>query len=360
MNRFSLVLVSFFVFHSVLVPSQYDVECFRKEGMNDTETIQAALDCVGSKGHGKIEFEGTRTYIIAENLELPRYGSGIIILEGNGCVLQGKKGINIFNRIPENQKEALGKMMNMRFYIQNFTFEKGDKAINLGATFGSKISDCSFYFQKVAAVDIQFGLMTSIENCMSTLCSNDNFILRCGLDWGGNGYNSQSNHSHIKSCRVFAAKESNSGFKVLGSNGVTLEDVISEGFSEIKYSIYVSNSKSIAHLFYIKNVHIEHNPTEAGIFLAFDGYVTIDGLFFQTAKEDFPIIKSVQNNATNHILNVRWCPGKVIIQNQGHLHGIKWHLENCHSCFYDQNRWKRKDDEGNWIEGFPKALFKKS
>ncbi len=361
MTRNILYLIApFLVLFSFKAKAQYKVEDFRKEGMNDTETIQAAMDFLEKKSHGKLEFDGARTYVINKNIELPRYAVGIVLIEGNGCVLKGKNGIHIFNRIPEDQKEALNKMMNTRFIIQHFTFQEGDKGINLGATYGSKITDCSFLKQKVAAIDIQFGLMTTIENCMATLCDKDNFLLRCGTDWGGNCVNSQSNHSHIKACRVYAKKGANTAYYVEGSNGITLEDIISEGYGGIKKSVYVTNKgNSISHLFTIRNFHMEHTPLEAGIHLDFNGHVTIDGLFFQTADTDFPVIKTTQKSATNTLKNIPYFVKGSIIQNQGHLWGIIWNLEDCHQFFYQKKYWKRKDKNGNWVEGFPKAHFNK-
>ena len=320
--------------------------------------IQRAFRAIDSIGHGSIEFDGTKTYIISKCIELPRIsknGRRIIVLNGNGCVLKAKTdSVCIFNRIPENQKEALNKMMSTRFTINDFTFMGGKKGINLGASYGSSINRCNFQNQKEAAIDIQFGLNTAINHCNSTNAFKDNYVLRTGEDWGGNGVNSQSNHSVISMSRVYARKDAKTAFKILGSSGVVLRDIISEGSKEIDYSVYVDKQKSTTvRLFTLENFHLEHAPIKAGIYIKSAGISKIDGLFYQLARADWPLIQAGANTDQITVKNIPHFVTGTVLQQDKSGDGAVWLLESCHKNFYDAANWRVKNKLGIYQKKLP-------
>jgi hypothetical protein len=352
-----ILLAAIFFFFSGTASAQLQVEDFRQSPeQSDSEVLQNALDSLASRGRGSLSFEGGRKYTIDRSLELPRYSArGHFILEGNGCFLQATSDtVSIFNRIPRNQREALDKMVSTRFVIQDFSFRGGAKGINLGASLGTAILRCNFFNHHEAAVDIQFGLQTRIEHCYTTNCYKDNFVLRTGTDWGGSNNNSQSNHSVVESCRVFARKDSKTGFKVLGSGGVVLSNIISEGHHDIDYAIYADrlNSTTVRR-FVIENFHLEHTPKEAGIYLRISGNTEINGVYYQMAREEFPLVQAGRNSGLIELRNIpHYVKGTVMKQEQDGG-GAIWAINYCYHAFYNPEVWRIRNAKGEYDRKLP-------
>jgi hypothetical protein len=191
-------------------------------------------------------------------------------------------------------------------------------------------------------VDIQFGLATSISHCNSLGAVKDNYILRTGSDWGGNTNNSQSNHSIIDQCRVYARDGAKTCFKVLGSGGVVIRDAISEGASNVAYSIYVDRETSTTvRMFKLENFHLEHKPTKAGIYIQSTGINTIDGLFYQLAYEGYVLIRTGKNTDHINLKNVAHYVKGTVIQQDWSSTG--WVLENCNNKFFNPDNWRVKN-----------------
>ena len=343
-----LFLFIFYSYTSVTAQIRVDDFYLKSDGNNDAKAIQRAFDYIDSVGHGSVEFTGTKKYVVRENLQLPRYGKSekrLILINGNGSHIAAAAGIVIFQRKPKDQDEALNKMIATRFVIQDFTFTGGDIAIELCATYGSSILRCNFINQEKAAVDIQFGLNTEINHCHVTNAKTDAFVLRCGDDWGGNHNNSQSNHSIISACRVYAGKGSNSSFKILGSSGVVLRDIISEGSSECNYSIYFDRQKSsCVRLFNIQNFHLEHSQKIAGIYLNHTGTTTIDGLYYQIGFKGYALIQAAASAEQITLRNIpHFVDGTVLsaLSNE-----VPWRLEYCHKSFYLPANWSIEGKNG--------------
>lgn len=328
--------------------AQFKVEDYYNDTFDGDwgKAFSACFRAMDKAGHGSLELDGSKTYTFKSSAELPRYASGgkrMFVIQGNGAVLSSKNDtVCIFNRIPKDQNEALNKMMRTRFTINDITFISGKKGINLGATYQSSINRCNFKGQLKAAIDIQFGLATSIIHCNSTNAHKDNFVLRTGEDWGGGTNNSQSNHSVIDQCRVYARSGASTCFKVLGSGGVVIRDAISEGSKNVAYSVYVDRqNSSTVRLFKIENLHLEHKPSVAGIFIQSTGITTIDGVFYQLAYDGFRLIHA--GDKTNHI-NLKNVPhyvsGTVIQQDYS---STGWVLENCNNNFFKPGNWRVKN-----------------
>jgi len=356
-------ILFFFIIHlSAMAFSQIRVEDFYRpsDGKDMSKAINRALKILDEQGHGTLEFKGTENYFVADDCELPRYsksGRRIIIINGNGCKITAADSVNVFNRIPENQKEALNKMMSTRFVFNDLTIVGGKKAINLGATYGSSINRCNFSGQREAAVDIQFGLNTSIFQCNSTGAWKDNFILRTGIDWGGSANNSQSNQSVIDMCRVYARNGAHSSFIILGSGGCVIRDAISEGSSNIDYCVIIDRLNSTTvRLNKIENIHIEHKPLKAGIFIKSSGTTTVDGLFYQLAYPGYALIYAAPGTNLVVLKNIpHFVSGTVIKQEKP---GGKpfWRLEYCNRAFKKPEIWQVKNSAGEWEVFKPYSL----
>jgi len=330
--------------------AQLKVEDFyrKEDGKNDAPSIQRAMDAIDSIGHGSVEFNGTKTYQLQSSIQLPGAGKGnrrIIILNGNGCEIKANGEFSIFRRIPKDQSEALNNFMATRFFIRDFSFTGGNKAIDLGASYASEISGCNFVAQKLAAIDVQFGLQTRITHCIVTNPATNGIVLRCGEDWGGTSNNSQSNHSVIESCRVFAAIGGHTMFQILGSSGVVLRDIISEGSHEVQYAVYFSKQGSTTvRLFSIENFHLEHAPQAAGIFVNHNGIVTIDGLFYQHAYDCYKLIQAAANAEQITLRNIpHFVAGTVLYSGNNE---VPWRIEYCAKEFYLANTFLVESKKG--------------
>lgn len=334
------------VFLSHVLNAQIKVDDFyhQKDGKDWSKAINKAMVKLDSIGHGSLEFTGTRNYTIDAPLELPKYhksGKRLIVLNGNGCSIIASDTFMVFHRIPSNQKEALDKYMSTRFVFNDFNFIGGKVAIDLGASYSSSINRCNFQNQTLSAIDIQFGLNTSIEQCNSIGGAKYHFVLRCGEAWGGNGVNSQSNHSVIEKCRVYAGKDTKICYKVVGSSGCVIRDCISEGQHTPDYSIYFDYQKSTTvRLFKVENLHLEHTPQKAGIYVRNTGVATIDGVFYQTAKEEYPLVYAASRCDQISLLNVPHYVGGTVLFQEGGNDGACWSLENCSKEFYDAANWR--------------------
>jgi hypothetical protein len=352
-------LIIFFLLFSGNINAQLLVESFRTHSNknNDAAVIQAAMDALAEQGQGSLTFDGSRTYKVNRNIELPKYAKGSrknYVVIGNGTTLQATNDtIHIFNRMPLNQKEALDKMIGARFVIQDISFIGGAKGINLGATLGTSIERCNFNNMRVAAIDIQFGLQTVINHCYATNCFTDNFILRTGEDWGGSSNNSQSNHSVIQNSRVYARKGANTGYKILGSGGIVLRDIISEGSHEIEYAIYADrlNSTTVRY-FKIENLHLEHAPAKAAIYVRMTGNTDIDCIFYQHARkgEEFTLIHAGSGAGLINLSNIPHYVGGTVMRQESQSY---WNLMYSAKQLYDKENWRVKNKEGNYERKLP-------
>jgi hypothetical protein len=281
---------------------------------------------------------------VATRLELPRYnktgGRRIIVLNGNGCNISAPDSVVIFNRLPKNQKEALNQMMNTRFVINDFTFTGGKKAIQLGATNGSSINRCNFMSQVENAIDLQFGLNTSIFQCNSTGNAVVHYLVRTGEDWGGTTINSQSNHTVLDMCRVYSGKNTQCAFKVLGSSGCVIRDCISEGSNDLEYSIYFDIvGSNCVRLFKVENLHLEHAPQKAAFYIHNTGIAVIDGVFYQKAFDGFCLVYAANRCDQITLRNVPHYVTGTILTQYGN-EGATWLVEDCSKEFYDPQNWK--------------------
>lgn len=332
---------------------QLNVEDFRRKGeTDDAAVLNRAMQSLDSAGHGSLNFDGMRTYYIKKNVELPRYktkGRRIFVFNGNGAKIVGQGEVNVFNRVPKDMKET-SKLMSSRFVFNDMTIYGGNKGINLCATYGSSINRCNFGEQKIAAVDIQFGLQTKISECNATNCRKDAFVLRSGKDFGGNNINSQSNHSVIESSRVFAKDGASSCFKILASSGVVLRDIISEGSSGIDYSIYFDQlTSNCVKLFKVENFHLEHKPQKAAIYTRNDGITTIDGVYYQLAFAGFTLVYAGEGSGQITLRNIPWYVAGTKIKQERNAY---WRVEYCHKNFYIRNTWLVKVN-GVWKSVMP-------
>lgn len=263
----------------------------------------------------KISFE-PGNYNVTASLELPRTGS-LVIIDGNGAVLKARSGVEVFRSIPQDQSQAM-IWNKTRYLIENFgAIHGGSKGVFIGSSFNSVIRNIEFTGQEVAAIDLVFCLMTTIEHILITNVAHDGIVLRSAVNsetmeqvWKGASFNnSQCNHSVLKSCRVYNKKEcTGSSFKVLQSTGVRLVDCISEGHANEHAVVFDAFKCTTAKYFVIENFHLEHMPRNGALSFRSNGStVEVKGFFVQMASKSSPIIW-LRNNGNYIFKNIPWWP----------------------------------------------------
>ncbi len=356
MRTLPFFLLSFLSLLSLAAQARLSVEDFRRsdDPANDAVFINRAMRYLDSAGHGCLQFDGSKTYRIQSPIQLPAGHLGkkyIFIIEGDGCRFNISKGVNAFERMPKHQKQA-HQFITHRFMIRNFTFYGGKRGIFLGATYGSKITDCNFIGQQEAAVEVQFGLQTTISNCQATNCLTHAFVLTYGEAWKGGFNASQSNHSVIESCKVFARDGAVSAFKVIASDGVVLRDNISEGSKNIRYSVFFHKRKATTvKMFRLENFHLEHAPSHAAVYIYSSGISTVDGLFYQLSRDEMPLVHAGGDGQIT-LKNIPWFVSGTVIRNEG-KERLAWRMEFCDPRFYKKTVWQSKED-GIWTSKFPR------
>lgn len=341
--------------------AQVNVEDFRKasDGNDDAVFINRAMQYMDSIGHGRLDFDGTKTYTIKSAIQLPQQSKGdrrLFIIEGNGAKVVGSANVNVFSRVPDSQTTA-NRWMSTRFVIRNFSFVGGKRAIFLCASYGSLIENCNFNGQKEAGVEVQFGLQTKISNCNATNLERHNYVLTYGKAWEAGINNSQSNHSIIEHSRVFARDGALTAFKIEGSDGCVLRDVISEGSKEIKYSVmFNKRHATTVKMFRIENFHLEHAPKEAAIFLHGDGVMVIDGLFYQLSRKEWPLVHVFGGSGQVTLENIPWYVGGTVLKQEVEG-GVAWRVESCHKKFYEQSIYRVQSKDKKWSTKYPNYFY---
>ncbi len=301
-------------------------------------------------------------YLITAPLMLPRSG-GLVIVDGQGANIKAKGGIAIFQSIPSDQSQAMD-WNKTRFLIQDFgQLSGGERGIFIGSSFNTVIRNIEFVGQTVAAIDLVFCLMSTVEQVLVTNVAHDGIVLRSAVSaedksrvWPGTSYNnSQCNHTVVKSCRVYNKKGcTGTSFKVLQSTGVRLEDCISEGWPNDRAVFFDAKDCTTAKLFTIKNFHLEHLPNSGALCFRSNGsLVEVDGLFLQHGEPASPAIWIMTNG--NYIFkNIPWWPDRAWVKSS---HSPYVLIDQCATGFYDTaKRWTNADREGQPI--YPKYITK--
>ncbi len=285
-------------------------------------------------------------YHLRDTLHLPRTG-GLVIIDGQGAVIKAAGSFPVFYSLPANQSEAM-VFNKTRYLLENFSqIMGGQRGVFLGSSFNTVVRNVEFIGQEVAAVDLVFCLMCTLENILVTNVLHDGIVLRTAVDgdskaqvWPGTSFNnSQCNHTVLRSCRVYNRKgATGTSFKVLQSTGVRLLDCISEGWENERAVFFDAQGCTTAKFFAIQNFHLEHAPREGGfVFRSFGTTVEVDGFFTQVATKASPTIW-LMNNGNYVFKNIPWWPELAWVKSS---HSPSVVIQHCTKGFYDINK--------NWI-----------
>ncbi len=259
-----------------------------------------------------VSFSAAAEYTCAEDIVLP--GKQLLVIDGKGCTLKLGPKSNGFTMVVTDQKEAMRRTAN-RYTIRDFAMiQGGRKAIDLQATLNSTIVNCRMTGQSDVGIDLRFCLMARVQNVLVTNPTRKGIQVRCG-DWpGANARNSQSNHTVLDQCRVYASATTTEAFTVLGSGGVHLVDCISEG-AMADYDLFLSAGSAtdldapatnpVVKSFSLSNFHVEHRLRKASIYVNMPVKCTVDlSNIYWNSPITVPVIEYVSGQL--NVSNIGW------------------------------------------------------
>lgn len=202
---------------------------------------------------------------------------GDIVLPSHSLMIDGKMerldlgpNSNGFVAAVTGQADANVKI-ERKFVIRNFDEIKGGKkAVDLSATFMSRVEDVELVGQAETAIDLRFCLMATVQNTKVTLNKQDGIRVRCG-DWSGAGVsNSQSNSATIDRVRIYNGPTSSKAFAVQHANSCRMVQCVSEGYGP-EYDLWLSATSGdapyannpVVKQFSLDGFHVEHGQYQA-------------------------------------------------------------------------------------------------
>ena len=253
-----------------------------------TDHVVPANDVAGffanlPKGATRVVFSAVPVYKCNTDIVLP--DAQLLVIDGAGAKLLLGPNSNGFTRTIMDQKDAAART-GSRYVIRDFaSIEGGKKAIDLKATLGSVVENCRLVGQTEAAIDLRFALMTRVTNVLVTNPVKRGIVVRIG-DWPGATWsNSQSNHTVLEQCRVYAAATTTQAFSVLNCNGVRMADCISEGVAcdhDLFLSAVIDGKEdapaknTVVKEFALTNFHVEHAVRKASIHVNMPARASVD------------------------------------------------------------------------------------
>jgi len=208
------------------------------------------------------------------------------IIEGDSAIVELNYDGPAFLRTVANNTDAnttIGRLVPIisGFDIEATSVTSNKVGFEIGATYGCVIRNC-----KVTQCDVgyrlTFGLNGLIEECYATNCPGDSFVFRSanGIWTGATTSNSSSNASRFSQCRAFKSDAATAiGFKVLASDGVAIENCISEGSAGLTDYHFDCENSTVVKRFRMTNIWCETPNIRTNILLKpRDGACIVDGV----------------------------------------------------------------------------------
>jgi hypothetical protein len=244
-----------------------------------------------------------------------------------------KAGLHIFDRSPTDQKQAIS-IVGAQFYFDGGLLvgsgARGQEGIHLGASYGAMVRQT--YLQNFdQAIECQFCLKAYLLGVRTSGDLTYGIDLSSGTWRGASTSNAQSNGSTIVSARDYARAGASASWAVLGTDGVRIEDSISEGGAPVQEVYFDDRRSSTVKSLIVSNLHSENAPLDALITLAGGGGETFDlgGVYAQYAA---PLVDStglLTSPAAFHVHDVPWSPwGTGVIFKGNGPPGSIWTIDN--------------------------------
>ncbi|MBP6574948.1 MAG: hypothetical protein KA230_10890 [Flavobacteriales bacterium] len=289
-----------------------------------------------------VSFSAAAVYKCDGDIVLPDVQ--LLVIDGKGCKLVLGPNSNGFTRRITDQADA-AKRTGSRYTIRDFaSIEGGKKAIDLKATLGSTVSNLRLVGQSEAAIDLRFALMTRVENVLVTKPAKRGIVVRIG-DWPGATWsNSQSNHTVVEQCRVYAMATTTQAFTVLHCNGVRMIDCISEG-GPCDHDLFLSAAiggnedqparNTVVKQFTLSNFHVEHAVRKASIHVNMPPKAVVDlSQIYWNGPQKAPVISYVSGQL--NLSDIGWFTDDMRIATR--VTSPRINIDRCHSALATGDR----------------------
>jgi hypothetical protein len=226
---------------------------------------------------------------LTQTLVIPANYNRILEIEGHGLELTIPSTLTSggIKRAYNSLSEA-NAGIDCQLRIRNVSFKGSGRAvpaIDVQATYGSKIEGCRFYNFSTA---IKTGWMmgTIIDQCYFWE-NNISIDYDYARFTGGSNSASQSNHSIVKECKFRHSPGQFGAIKATAVSGLVIEHNIFEGgdinHNGPEYEVYFDdNSSTVVKEVHIYGNHVEQIPSKAAFYVRLkDGNARVGGIFSQ-------------------------------------------------------------------------------
>ena len=258
-------------------------------------------------------------------------------LSAYGAEIKTTEPITLLERRPVDQTEAMNIISGLTPIIKGIKLvgsSTSTAGLFLGATYNHVVKDVTISGFQTGVIS-SFALMGLHDNIRFGSCAVDNIVLTSGASssveygWSGGTLSaSASNLATITNCRVYGVLGAKSHYKILASDSVLLENIVSEG-SDPEYGIYYDyQSATTVKMIHMKGLHFESvgGGKIADIYVNGAGVIDIDGIYRQYGN---PLI-DLNGVAPNlRMYNVSWVgglPAPSFLNSKGTISGYSIYL----------------------------------
>lgn len=208
-------------------------------------------------------------------------------ISGHGAILKSSSAVTLLgNPVPAGISAAITQT-SRKIHIDGLTFLGSSGAGQVGlqsiASYGLEVNRCNFTGLDTG-LDLIFALNAKVSNCYGTQNLTYDFVARDasgGVIAGASADTSGSNGTTFEHCRSFGSAGQTAQFFVKGSDGVALNDCITEGGNPVNAISFNWNGGTTIKTFTVSNHHAENAPTGAQVRAIAGGNVFIEKLFAQ-------------------------------------------------------------------------------
>lgn len=222
---------------------------------------------------------------LTQTLVLPSNYSRILEIDGHGAKLIIPSSISAGIKRSYNSLSEANAGIDCQLRIKNVIFESSGRvnnAIDVQATYGSKIEGCRFS-NFATAIKGGWTMGTIIDQCFFWE-NNISIDLDYARFTGGSNSASQSNHSIISNCKFRHSAGQFGAIKATAVSGLVIHHNIFEGVQAgPQYEVYFDDGGSnVVKEFTCYGNHVEQQPSIAAFYIRLkDGFAYCGGIYSQ-------------------------------------------------------------------------------
>ena len=222
---------------------------------------------------------------LTQSLVLPANYSRILEIDGHGAKLIIPSSITAGIKRSYNSLSEANAGIDCQLRIKNVIFESSGRvnnAIDVQATYGSKIEGCRFS-NFATAIKGGWTMGTIIDQCFFWE-NNISIDLDYARFTGGSNSASQSNHSIISNCKFRHSAGQFGAIKATAVSGLVIHHNIFEGVQAgPQYEVYFDDGGSnVVKEFTCYGNHVEQQPSIAAFYIRLkDGFAYCGGIYSQ-------------------------------------------------------------------------------